>query len=360
MASRLDELIREHADRLDRLAGPIDLTDVTRGRRGDKVNVTLVDSEPTPTQPGGTRRWPIVVAAAALVAVAVGGLLLVIADDDPVGEVPADRPATVASTTMSQRAEESLRLSDRRVREAAALRVGFVALPPGPARPTTPERGVLVLTIRPCTASPLFDGLSVFTDGRLIWAVSGRMVQQRLTPEGVEMMRSELLGSGLLDMHNDDECEGSYYVHVEVDGDPYGLEFTAPLDDVRMARLADPWAWLPDSAWAEREIKAFVPAEYSVLITNMNAGQLASRLPAAAYILSSSRQWQSQGNGQSVTVYAGFRTEEVRTLVAALDAAGFTAEINDHGSIDYHDDTSTEVTLRPRLPWEVGSGPIPG
>ena len=64
MASRLDDLIREHAERLDQLAGPIDLTDVTRGPRHDTVAVTLIDSEPTPPQPEGGRRWPIVAVAA--------------------------------------------------------------------------------------------------------------------------------------------------------------------------------------------------------------------------------------------------------------------------------------------------------
>ena len=44
MASRLDDLIREHAERLDQLAGPIDLADVTRGPRHGTVTVTLIDS----------------------------------------------------------------------------------------------------------------------------------------------------------------------------------------------------------------------------------------------------------------------------------------------------------------------------
>ena len=125
--------------------------------------------------------------------------MLVIGDDDPTSKVPADQPTTNAPTTVAQVTEESLQLSDRRVREAAARRIGFVGLPPVEARPSTPERGILALAIRWCTTSPGFDGLSVFADGRLIWAVSGRMVEQHLTPEGVELMRSELLDSGLFD-----------------------------------------------------------------------------------------------------------------------------------------------------------------
>jgi hypothetical protein len=345
MVSRLDDLIREHAERLDQLAGPIDLTDVTCGPRNDTVTVTLIDSEPSPTQPDGGLRWPIVAVAAALVAIAVGGVMVVIGDDDPISEVPA-----------AQVTEESLQLSDRRVRESAALRIGFAGLPPVGARPSSPERGNLVLTISQCTTGPWFDGLTVLADGRLIWAVSGHVVEQRLTPEGVELMRSELLGSGLLDTHNDeDECEASYYGHMQVGDDEYESEFGAAIDDARIARLANPWSWLPASAWADREIKAFVASEYSFSIRNGTVDQLADRLPSAALFLRS-KQWE----GQTSAVYTGLTTDEVRTLAAALDAAGFVAGIDEYGYLVYDDETSMRVQMRPRLPDEVGVGPIPG
>ena len=46
MASRLDDLIREHAERLDQLAGPIDLTDVTSAPRNDTIAGRLCTSLP--------------------------------------------------------------------------------------------------------------------------------------------------------------------------------------------------------------------------------------------------------------------------------------------------------------------------
>ena len=73
MASRLDGLIREHAERLDRLAGPIDLTDVTSAPRHDATTVELVDIEPGWTQPEGRHRRPIIAVAAAAVVAVVGG-----------------------------------------------------------------------------------------------------------------------------------------------------------------------------------------------------------------------------------------------------------------------------------------------
>ncbi len=50
MASRLDDLIRAHAERLDQLAGPIDLTDVTSAPN-DTTTVALIDIEPPWNQP---------------------------------------------------------------------------------------------------------------------------------------------------------------------------------------------------------------------------------------------------------------------------------------------------------------------
>src|SRR5688572_27554841 len=129
MASRLDELIREHAERLDELAGPIDLSDVISARRNDSASVTLIDTEPAATQVEGSHRWPIIAVAAAVTAIVVGGLMVATRTDDPTGEVPADQPATTAPSSVAQVTEESLQLSDRRVREAAALRIGFVGLP---------------------------------------------------------------------------------------------------------------------------------------------------------------------------------------------------------------------------------------
>ena len=365
MASRLDDLIRAHAERLDQLAGPIELTDVTSGLHGDTVTVSLIDSEPTPSPSRGLRRWPIIAVAAALVAIAVGGLMLVVGEHQT-SKVPADQPATNAPTSVAQVTEESLQLSDRRVRESAALNIGFVGVPPVGARPSTPERGMLILEVGPCTAHYFFDGLSVLADGRLIWAVSGRVLEQRLTLEGIELMRSELVGSGLLDTpHDNGECAaGVYDGHYQVGPDEMGSEFIGPIDDARIARLANPWSWLPASAWADREIKAFVPSEYSVSIINGSVDGLADQLPSASEILGS-KPWERQANA----VYTSFSTDDVRTLAAALEAAGFVAEIGDEEATvddDYliyqsDDETSNlEVHVRPRLPSEVGVGPIPG
>jgi hypothetical protein len=96
-------LIREHAERLDQLAGPIDLIDVTS--RNDTTTVTWIDTE-TPTPHNGRHRWPMIAVAAAVVAIAVGGLVIATRHDDPTGEIrPAAKPTTTAAqptTTVAQ------------------------------------------------------------------------------------------------------------------------------------------------------------------------------------------------------------------------------------------------------------------
>jgi hypothetical protein len=369
MTSRLDDLLREHAERLEQLAGPIELIDITSRSRSVATTVTLVESEPSLIRSEDRHRWPIIAFAAALLAIVVGGLILTVRNDDSTVEVPADPPTTNIPIVAPSPAE-TVQLWDRRVRESEALRIGFVGLPPVEARPSTPERGVISLAISRCTTGAWFDGLSMFADGRLIWAVSGRMVEQRLTPEGVELMRSEVLDSGLLDTHNGDACVAgaeAYYGHIEVVGEPYGAEFGGPIDDARIARLADPWSWLPESAWKDHEIKAFIPSEYSVLMSidassGVPAWELSPLSDPVIQELIDAKRWEAQGGNGSTTRYTAFTTDEARALAEALAAVGFVAEIDDHGYLAYHPDhdTSIRVEIRPRLPWEVGVGPIPG
>jgi hypothetical protein len=74
--------------------------EVPEPHRNGTTNVTLIDIEPTWTQPEGRHRWPIIiVAAAAVVAVVVGSLVIATRTDDPTEEVPADQPTTVAPAT---------------------------------------------------------------------------------------------------------------------------------------------------------------------------------------------------------------------------------------------------------------------
>ena len=94
---------------------------------------------------------------------------------------------------------------------AFILDQGFIGLPPVGATPSTPESGELVIrwlgrtaTPAPLSGGPLFR-VWVYADGRIIWSRDGAIpeganeftsgyLERRLTPEGVELLRSEVVG----------------------------------------------------------------------------------------------------------------------------------------------------------------------
>src|SRR5262245_48941166 len=79
----------------------VDGTDYLAALHTRSTTVTLIDTEPTPTEPERRSRWPIIaVAAAAVVAIVVGGLVLATRDDDASGGVPANQPTTVAEQSL--------------------------------------------------------------------------------------------------------------------------------------------------------------------------------------------------------------------------------------------------------------------
>ena len=107
------------------------------------------------------------------------------------------------------------------VREVV-LHKSFVGLPPVGATPSAPESGELVIQYRLDTELARWQGRGwVYADGRLItlrlrlsrlrnqrsdlpeaanrW--SSGFLEQRLTPEGVELLRSEIVSTGLFEHH---------------------------------------------------------------------------------------------------------------------------------------------------------------
>ena len=178
--------------------------------------------------------------------------------------------------------------------------VGLLGFPPKGAPPSIPERGELVLGLGfgHTEGDPGRFALHVYADGRLIWQRLGDfrgganepstgLIEQRLTPEGVELVLAEVLSSGLFD--HDRELVGAYdglhYGGIEVRagdrlvhltwGDagfeqgaepiattptPGQIRAVVQLDE----RLEDLASWLPASAWEEQEMRAYVPSRYGV------------------------------------------------------------------------------------------------
>lgn len=238
---------------------------------------------------------------------------------------------------------------------ALVLDKGFVGLPPEGVTPLAPENGELVLHwIAHSTTldGPLLRGW-VYEDGRIIWSREGSipeaanestsgLLEQRLTPEGVELLRSRFVASGLLERSLTLLVPHSIYVGgLEVrDGDrlvrlrwdhpenlmpsEIGKTPTATQEQLSAllrvdALLADPASVLPAGAWADRRIRAYVPTHFSACLMfrpPKDAASLLSQLPARAQSLLRSKTMRE---GLSPDAHcAKLTTGEARDLVDAL------------------------------------------
>ena len=160
---------------------------------------------------------------------------------------------------------------------AFVLDKGFIGLPPVGATPSTPESGVLemyywVHDVRGRTRN------WVYADGRLIRRGVTRdngtplpgFREQRLTLEGVELLRSEIMSAG--GFGHAQPPPGSEPLHnanpptIQIRRGDRLVPLTWASNLKRLeARLTDPDSWLPASAWKQRKIKAaYVPSRFEV------------------------------------------------------------------------------------------------
>ena len=317
---------------------------------------------------------------------------------------------------------------------------GFIGLPPEGATPSAPESGELVVSWlgRSATLPGRFGGplfrVWVYADGRIIWSRSGSIpeganeltsgyLERRLTPEGVELLRSEVVGlfdrsPSVLETVPDDPPPGyppsrsALYVppdygsgwgSVELaDGDhllhlswehacppptiaprceqawPSGV--TATQDQLSALRrvdalLTDPASVLPASAWAVREIRAYVPSHYAVCLQTSppkDASDLLALLPTrAADMLRAKSRTRAEDDmlsnidqepghmvviGRSVTYCSKLETEDTREVAEAL--SGFDRDPGFHNVVlayrlaepSHRRDLSTSISFEPYFP----------
>jgi len=277
--------------------------------------------------------------------------------------------------------------------------VGLLGLPPEGATPSAPERGELVLSIGfgHTDGDPGRFSLLMYADGRVIWhwiggpppdvhASSTGLIEQRLTPEGVEIVRAEVLSSGLFD--DDREL-------VEVSGDLHygGIEvregdrlvhltwgdagFDKGIDPIATtptpeqvgalerldARLEDLASWLPTSAWEDPEFRAYVPSRYSFCYMGqsepLEQARILDLLPApAAELLRASDTTQGNANGPRGPYSfwcSVVTTEEARQLAGILEDAGASRRRPELSYSYSPSDGSAElvdIALEPVLPHE--------
>jgi len=268
------------------------------------------------------------------------------------------------------------------------LRTGFIGLPPIGATPSSPASGELEIWYWAPWAANGKGGRTrawVYADGRLIsWGgpdrpgsanpLSTGFLEQRLTPEGVERLRSEIAAAG--DFGDPDELappgkppcplgqSPSDREKAIANGDcqlptpepapdaPVTVPFSTPIvvaglgtlvhvDHARdlnrlYARLSDPGSWLSASAWVERDSRAYVASKYAVCYSGWPPDQqveqsrlLALLPPAVRDLLGDAPLRQGPLFGEpgnfrpSYEYCADMTTDEARAIAAALDDAGF-------------------------------------
>jgi hypothetical protein len=257
---------------------------------------------------------------------------------------------------------------------------GFIGLPPLGATPSTPESGELEIFYwghgdpgdKPGDGPGIMAW--VYADGRLISLQMGSdlpesanplstgFLEQRLTPEGVELLRSEVASTGLFDRDRVlvtdrggprfvDVRNGDRLVHLGVVREcgnahapcllpiPGAMNATPEQANALYrlnSRLSDPASWLPESAWADRDIRAYVSSKYAVCYGGWPPDQQVERsrvlalLPAAARdLLGGDTQLRQgplfgePGNFRPSYAYcADMTTNEARVIAVALDDAG--------------------------------------
>ena len=258
----------------------------------------------------------------------------------------------------------------------------FIGLAPLGSTPSTPESGELEIFYWVDRGAPgeAEEGRSlnwVYADGRLLSLgrdfpaaasrFSSGVLEQRLTPEGLELLRSEILSTGPFgheppppapprpcakgESSGDNGCAppqprplASEPIHV-----PFGntievrdvgrlLRVDRASDYWRLeARLTDPASWLPASAWVDRELRAYVPSTYAVCYGGwppdqpIEPSRLLTLLPPAAQDLLRAKDitrkeglFGSPGDFHVVADHCSDVTnEEAHMLAQAFDDAGF-------------------------------------
>jgi hypothetical protein len=221
------------------------------------------------------------------------------------------------------------------VREVV-LHKSFVGLPPVGATQSAPESGELVIQYWVDTDGPKGTGEArawVYADGRLITLRRG-FLEQRLTPDGVELLRSEIVSAGL---EHYPPAPGPFIhnvIQVRIGDRLVGYHANFP--ERLLERLADPASWLPASAWEDRQIRAYVAPRYSVKYharpKTLERSRILSLLPAPAEDMLRAKdavpEFGQLGSPAfppllPITTYSSnLTTEEARALAKALDDAG--------------------------------------
>jgi len=265
-------------------------------------------------------------AAAAVLVIAVVGIGLLAGDGPNLGG-PGPAQPTPSPTPLPTPVPTST--------QPAIPTVGFIGLPPPGAVSSTPDVGELVDNyFVPQAGYQYAGGARLYADGRLIWSMlypinewtrSTGYLEQRLTPEGVELVHRQ--------------------------------------DPLRLPEL------LPSSAWADETIRPYVPSRYAAChyvsdqagpLLTLERPEMLSLLPAAAAELLGGQEAEPPvdylvpyGNDRNVMADClALTTEDARLFDEALRAEGI--EPDDRYVLRYElagpGETTLVINLEPIFP----------
>jgi hypothetical protein len=224
----------------------------------------------------------------------------------------------------------------------------FVGLPPEGAAPSSPEKGELVLSFagRVSSLGGDFHRMWLYADGRLIWKSNleggsagwklrfgaseptTAVIEQRLSPEGVELLRSAAIAAGLHDFEPFDLGEdptdwgrpGVLWGGL-VMRDGGRLVQSNWSDPALPGLLAVPGSWLPAGAWEDQRIGAYVPSRHAVCLEPSGLIHALSD-PTRELILSNAIRIAPARNSEDLRCPYRVAIEDARAIVATLDDAG--------------------------------------
>jgi hypothetical protein len=268
-------LRRAAADITDEPEGQPALIDATtpllRASDESKPTRVVVDIQPMPRP---RNRRPRLFAAAAVTAVVLiaGAALVTQSGDDAIRTKPADPNATSAPSPSSTSTIVPPPPPTSIVEVPTTLPGDGSSTQPLvlEGAPSIPQTGELV-----AHAAVIHNGtFYLYADGRLIFiddSLGTSWSEQRLTPEGVERVRSLFLSSGLFDpTRASDVCPEDETVTAVIaacvrDGDHF---LTLPYTDPRIGQLVTVLRTLGQTLlpteWADRQIKPYVPSRMAV------------------------------------------------------------------------------------------------
>jgi hypothetical protein len=293
-------------------------------------------------------------------------------------------------------------------------------LPPEGAAPSSPKHGDLVVAVKGGSKAlgQARTEMYVYADGRLIWWQDGAFAEgdnflheQHLTAEGVELLRSEVISSGLIPRSvpsREAQLAGGPAVMVNPDpaiplafdgeiavredhlvwrsfgapGNPPGevevghttcvngwgcWEYMTPDQEQILerldARFADLASWLPASAWADQQNNTYIPSTYHIcyggLYDTIEPGHILDALPGPAREpLRGANPHETIGAvyPKRVTFYCtDVTSEQTYAIVQALVAAGNErVPESDWGMFEYNFSVpgsgDAQVRINPLLP----------